>query len=105
MDSQHLLVPIKVQALVVDDLVITKKGAIEIAPDTYAANDGRWSPQLFDYEVLPASLSGPGPTPFYGATRTYNGNPAEQLQDQPLSIDDGGIALFGLDYANLWSNR
>lgn len=79
MDSQHLLVPIKVQALVVDDLVITKKGAIEIAPDTYAANDGRWSPQLFDYEVLPASLSGPGPTPFYGATRTYNGQRAEQL--------------------------
>ena len=79
MDSQHLLVPIKVQALVVDDIVIKKKGVVEIEKDVYAANDGRWSPQLFDYEVLPASLTSPGPTPFYGAQRTYNGNRAEQL--------------------------
>lgn len=79
MDSNHLLVPIKVQALVIDDIVIAKRGVIEIEPKRYAANDGRWSPQLFDYQVLPASLNAPGPRPFYGAGRTYQGNPAEQL--------------------------
>src|SRR5678815_1581272 len=79
MDSQHLLVPIKVQALVIDDIVIKKSGVIEIEKDRYAANDGRWSPQLFDYQVLPASLTSPGPRPFYGADRTFQGHPADQL--------------------------
>jgi hypothetical protein len=79
MDSQHLLAPIKVQALVIDDIVIKKSGVIEIEKDRYAANDGRWSPQLFDYQVLPASLSSPGPRPFYGADRTFQGQPADQL--------------------------
>lgn len=79
MDSPHLLVPIKVQALVIDDIVFAKRGVIEIAKDRFAANDGRWSPQLFDYQVLPASLIMPGPKPFYGAGRTYQGNPADQL--------------------------
>ena len=88
MDSQHLLVPIKVQALVIDDIVIQKRGVIEIERNRYAANDGRWSPQLFDYQVLPTSLSAPGPRPFYGAGRTYQGNPADQLV-----LDAGSAAL------------
>ncbi len=79
MDSQHILVPIKVQALVIDDLVIDKSGVIEIATKKFAANDGRWSPQLQDYQPLTNVLSTPGPRPFYGATRTYKGNPADQL--------------------------
>ena len=79
MDSNHLLVPIKVQALVIDDLVIDKSGVIEIAQRKFAANDGRWSPQLNDYQPLTNVLSTPGPRPFYGATRTYQGNPADQL--------------------------
>ncbi|HKU72334.1 MAG TPA: hypothetical protein VJR02_00305 [Pyrinomonadaceae bacterium] len=79
MDSNHLLVPIKMQALVIDDLVIDKSGVIEIATRKFAANDGRWSPQLQDYQPLTNVLSTPGPRPFYGATRTYQGNPAEQL--------------------------
>ena len=88
MDSQHLLVPLKVQALVIDDIVIKKRGAIEIEKDRYAANDGRWSPQSFDYQVLPSSLNAPGPRPFYGAGRTYLGNPADQLV-----LDAGSSAL------------
>lgn len=79
MDSQHLLAPIKVQALVIDDIVIQKRGVVKIEEHRYAANDGRWSPQLFDYQVLPASLRAPGPRPFYGATRTFQGDPADQL--------------------------
>ncbi|HEU4769132.1 MAG TPA: hypothetical protein VFS77_17240, partial [Pyrinomonadaceae bacterium] len=79
MDSQHLLVPIKVQALVIDDIVIKKRGVIELDGKRYAANDGRWSPQLFDYDQLETSLNAPGPKPFYGATDNYNGHPAEQL--------------------------
>jgi hypothetical protein len=82
MDSQHFLVPIKVQALVIDDEVINRRGAIDInagtKPPRYAANAGRWSPQLYDYARL-NSLTPPGPKPFYGATHNYKGNPAEQL--------------------------
>src|ERR1700752_1155671 len=85
MDSQHLLVPIKVQALVIDDIVILKRGVVEIQKRSveeqtrYAANDGRWSPELFDYQLVPASLTMPGPKPFYGAKDNYQGNPADQL--------------------------
>ncbi|HEY0729365.1 MAG TPA: hypothetical protein VGD38_14900, partial [Pyrinomonadaceae bacterium] len=98
MDSQHLLVPIKVQALVIDDIVFQKRGVIEIEPKRYAANDGRWSPQLFDYGVLPASLIAPGPRPFYGARRTYQGDPADQLvldADSPALLEekDRGVYL------------
>jgi len=96
MDSD-LLVPIKVQALVIDDIVIDKSGVIEIEQPTaqpkptarkYAANDGRWSPQLHDYQLLTGSLSAPGPRSFYGATRLYQGFPAEQLV-----LDAGSPAL------------
>ena len=79
MDTRHLLVPIKVQALVIDDIVIDKRGVIEIERNKYAANDGRWSPKLQDYQLLTTSLAAPGPRPFYGATRSYQGHPADQL--------------------------
>ena len=73
MDSQHLLVPIKVQALVIDDIVFQKRGVVE-HQGSYYANDGRWSPQLFDYDELATSLLPPGPKPFYGASRSYQGH-------------------------------
>src|SRR5215510_5640870 len=92
MESQHLLVPIKVQALVIDDDVINKAGVVEIEPKKYAANDGRWSPQIYDYQRLTTSLIQPGPAPFYGATRDYKGHQAEQLvsdKDLPQNKDRG----------------
>lgn len=97
MSSQNLLVPIKVQALVIDDLVIAKRGVIHVKDEgrginTYAANDGRWSPQVYNYQRLTTSLLAPGPSPFYGATREYNGRPAEQLvnsTDLPQDNDRG----------------
>lgn len=83
MDSQPLLVPIKVQALVIDDIVIQKRGVIELGPNQYAANDGRWSPKLYDYQPLTTSLAAPGPRPFYGATRKFGGRDTEQLVLDP----------------------
>ncbi|HKG47206.1 MAG TPA: hypothetical protein VKB02_10790 [Pyrinomonadaceae bacterium] len=82
MDSKHLLVPIKVQALVIDDIVIQKSGVVEFER-RYVANDGRWSPQLYDYQPLLGSLRGPGPRPFYGASRKYGGRDTEQLVLDP----------------------
>jgi len=78
MDSQHLLVPIKVQALVIDDIVIKKRGSIELE-NRLVANDGRWSPQLYNYNPLLNTLKAPGPSPFYGATRKPGGRDADQL--------------------------
>src|SRR5215510_11178886 len=92
MESQHLLVPIKVQALVIDDDVINKAGVVEIEPGKYAANDGRWSPQVYDYKRLTTSLIQPGPAVFYGATRDYKGHQAQQLvsdKDLPQNKDRG----------------
>ena len=82
MDSQHLLVPIKVQALVIDDIVINKSGVLEFE-NRYVANDGRWSPQVYNYQQLLGSLRAPGPRPFYGATRKYQGRDADQLVLDP----------------------
>src|SRR6185369_17032288 len=99
MDAKHLLVPIKIQALVIDDMVIARRGVITFKDvpegrDKYAANDGRWSPQMYNYHRLTTSLMAPGPGPFYGATREYNGNETEQLvlKDEavlPQDIDRG----------------
>jgi hypothetical protein len=78
MDSNHLLVPIKVQALVIDDIVIKQAGVID-KNETFSANHGRWSPLTYNYELLTATLNPPGPAPFYGAERQYSGKKAEQL--------------------------
>ncbi|HYJ87821.1 MAG TPA: hypothetical protein VEW46_17285, partial [Pyrinomonadaceae bacterium] len=86
MDSKHLLVPIKVQALVIDDIVFDKRGVVEYERGRYAANDGRWSPQRYDYQALTASINAPGPKPFYGATRKYQAFNTDQLMlDQRTS--------------------
>src|SRR5690349_4418811 len=87
MDSQHLLVPIKVQALVIDDIVIDKSGVLEFE-NRYVANDGRWSPQVYNYQPLLGSLRAPGPRPFFGATRKYQGRDADQLVLDPNTNKD-----------------
>ena len=50
---EHLLVPIKVQALVIDDLVINKRGALLVEGE-YTANSGRWAPLSQDYLYVSA---------------------------------------------------
>lgn len=77
-NERHLLVPIKAQALVIDDIVIDRSGAA-VVDGKYVANAGRWSPLQSDYQSVPGSLSAPGPIPFYGATRKYQGKEADQL--------------------------
>jgi hypothetical protein len=77
-NERHLLVPIKAQALVIDDIVIDRSGAA-LVDGKYVANAGRWSPLQSDYQSVPGSLSAPGPIPFYGATRKYQGKDADQL--------------------------
>ena len=90
---EHLLVPIKVQALVIDDLVIKKKGAL-VEQGNYTANSGRWAPLWQDYRALTSLLGAPGPKPFFGATRRYDGNSTDMLL-APASVwpkdDDRGV--------------
>ena len=76
--NSSLLVPIKVQALVIDTLVVEKSGVVKVG-EKWAANDGRWSPLKYDYQQLTTTLDTPGPRPFYGATRSYKGSDAHQL--------------------------
>src|ERR1700733_5196625 len=78
LSPEHLLVPIKVQALVIDDAVIARGGALQ-KKEGYVTNDGRWSPALQDYRLLTNSLGTPGPGPFYGARREYAGARTEHL--------------------------
>ncbi|HSL53798.1 MAG TPA: hypothetical protein VK868_05355, partial [Pyrinomonadaceae bacterium] len=91
-----LLVPIKVQALVIDDMVIKRSGVLKDG-DQYVANVGRWSPVIYDYGRLTQSLAAPGPSPFYGATREYDGHAAEQLVLKDFSVlpqdNDRGVYL------------
>src|ERR1044071_7360009 len=77
-DREHLLVPIKVQALAIDDLVIDKTGVL-IEDQKYIANDGKWSHLANNYQPLINSLSVSGPRPFYGAGHTYDNKPTNQL--------------------------
>ncbi|HET8783327.1 MAG TPA: hypothetical protein VFM63_12965 [Pyrinomonadaceae bacterium] len=84
MDSQHLLVPIKVQALVIDDIVIKKTGAISFQ-NRLIANDGRWSPQLQNYQPLLVSAKAPGSRPFFGATRKFDNRDTDQLVLDPAT--------------------
>ena len=78
-DAPHLLVPIKVQALVIDDLVIDKMAILKVGEQRRVANDGKWSPLPRNYRLLTRGLGAPGPPPFYGASRTAWGEPAAQL--------------------------
>src|SRR5215216_207814 len=95
MDSQHLLVPIKVQALVIDDVVIQRRGVI-MQDLKYRANAGRWSPQTHNYQTLTATLTPPGPRPFYGGMQEFGGTAAWQLLYEKSawpSNDDRGVYL------------
>ncbi len=105
MDSNHLIVPIKVQALVIDDIVKDKTSAVKKG-DVYAASDFRWSPLTYDYQQVPRTLTPPGPMPFYGAEHKYAGAPTEQLvlpKDSPAfpTFDDRGIYLHWILPAGL----
>src|ERR1051326_3832752 len=96
MDSGHLLVPIKVQALVIDDLVVKKGSVVEFDGRLYAS-DGHWSPKLYDYKaVIGSSLGAPGPAPFYGAERKSGQRQTQQLVLDPKSAaqkKDRGVYL------------
>ena len=78
MDSNHLIVPIKVQALVIDG-EFKDKTAVVNKGGRFVASDYRWSPLTYDYQQVPRSLTPPGPMPFYGAEHKYGGAPADQL--------------------------
>ena len=100
MDSEHLLVPVKVQALVIDDSVVKQSGVVQYEGNRYRLGAGRWSPQVYNYQQLLNNLSSPGPPPFYGATRKYDGKDADQLilenkthQDALPTNADRGVYL------------
>jgi hypothetical protein len=87
-NGQHLLVPIKVQALVIDDLVIKRRGALSRDQDHTSANSGRWAPLAQDYRALTAMLGSPAPKPFFGASRKFDGKSADQLIVPPSTWPD-----------------
>lgn len=79
-NGKHLLVPVRVQALVIDDIVIKRKAILKENEQGRVADDGKWSRAVRDYMPLLNSLDAPGPRPFYGASRTaWAGRPADQL--------------------------
>jgi hypothetical protein len=79
-NGKHLLVPVRVQALVIDDLVVERKAILKINEQRRVANDGKWSRARQDYKLLTNGLGAPAPRPFFGATRTAWGKPeADQL--------------------------
>ena len=97
-NAQDLLVPIQVQALVIDNLVIDKKPIAKITDQRTVSNDGRWSPLTQDYNLLINALEVPGPQPFYGAQRTYDGKSTNQLVLESFSnalpkMEDRGVYL------------
>lgn len=78
--GKHLLVPARVQALVIDDLVVERRAILKVNEQRRVANDGKWSRARQDYRLLTNALGVPGPKPFFGATRTAWGKPeADQL--------------------------
>lgn len=97
MDSPQFLVPIRVQALVIDDEV-TDRTPVTQTGNKFTFSASRWSPLVHDYRKLMATLSAPGPAPFYGATRKYQNQQAEQLvwdksSDAPAKKKDRGVYL------------
>ena len=96
-DREHLLVPIKVQALVIDKSVIDKSGVITEG-QKYIAGDGKWSPAASNYNPLVNMLSVAGPRPFYAAGHTYNNKATDRLVLPANSsalpkMDDRGVYL------------
>jgi len=97
MDSPQFLVPIRVQALVIDEDVTDRTPVIQTG-NKFSFSASRWSPWVHDYRQLIATLNPPGPPPFYGAKRTYQNQPAEQLvwdkgSDAPPKKKDRGVYL------------
>lgn len=84
-NGRHLLVPVRVQALVIDDIVVERRAIVKENVQRRVANDGKWSPALLDYTELTNSLATPAPRPFFGATRTAGGKPTDQLVLDPRS--------------------
>ncbi|HEU4391418.1 MAG TPA: hypothetical protein VFV34_26700, partial [Blastocatellia bacterium] len=98
LSPEHLLVPIKVQALVIDEGVIDTSGVLKNNDKQYVSNDGKWSPALHDYRRLINALGTPGPRPFYGSTRKYEGEDTAQLvlpKNSPAlpQMSDRGVYL------------
>src|SRR5215208_6167462 len=97
-NGQHLLVPVRVQALVIDDSVVERRAIVKENVQRRVANDGKWSPARLDYTALTNSLAAPGPSPFFGATREAGGRPTDQLVLDPKSSalpknEDRGVYL------------
>ncbi len=99
MNAEHLLVPINVQALVIDDLVIEKKATLMVGTQSNVANDGKWSPLEQDYRPLILALDKAAPKPFYGARYTDQDEQADQLvlpesnEDVLPKMEDRGVYL------------
>ncbi|HEX3558237.1 MAG TPA: hypothetical protein VHU19_03485 [Pyrinomonadaceae bacterium] len=97
-NGKHLLVPVRVQALVIDELVVERKPILKINEQRRVAGDGKWSRVVQDYKLLINALGSPGPRPFFGATRTAWGQTADQLvlaADSPAlpRNEDRGVYL------------
>ena len=74
-NGKHLLVPVRVQALVIDDLVVERRAVLKLNQQQRVAGEGKWSRARQDYKLLTNALGAPGPRPFFGATRTIKGEP------------------------------
>jgi hypothetical protein len=97
-NGKHLLVPVRVQALVIDTAVVERRATVKEGVQRRVANDGKWSPARLDYARLTNSLAAPGPTPFFGATREAGGRKTDQLVLDPNSSvlpenEDRGVYL------------
>jgi hypothetical protein len=84
-NGKHLLVPVRVQALVIDDTVIERRATVKENVQRRVANDGKWSPARLDYTELTNALGNPAPRPFFGATRMAGGKKTDQLVLDPKS--------------------
>src|ERR1044072_5335642 len=84
-NGNHLLVPVRVQALVIDDIVVNRRAIVKENVQRRVANDGKWSPARLDYTELTNALATPAPRPFFGATRMAGGKPTDQLVLDPKS--------------------
>ncbi|MCP4629913.1 MAG: hypothetical protein GY850_41365, partial [bacterium] len=85
-DDMQILVPLKLEALVVDDQV-DKNGVLKQAvpysadnqPNVIKAGDFKWSPLGADYRKPADKLDPAGPERFFGAGRVFNRRKTDQL--------------------------